>query len=177
MNLQPFYGSKTHEMRKLFKPNYKTIIFILLLGIFSNYLFNIFSLKFKPDLVLASVFFFSIFNSTIPSKLGLIIAGIILDTFNTELFGISSVTLLLVSIFIQSNSASLKFQKFNIVWLVFLGVTLAITLIENMFYFSLVEDYVLNINNLLDKMATVLIYPLMHAFFALNLKVFEQDDA
>ena len=164
-------------MRKLLKPNYKTIIFIVLLGIFSNYLFNILSLKFKPDLVLASVFFFSIFDTTIPSKLGLIIAGVILDTFNTELFGISSVTLLLMSIFVQTNSASLKFQKFNIVWLVFFGVTIGITLIENMFYFTLINDYVLNVNNLLDKIATVMIYPLMHAFFALNLKIFEQADA
>lgn len=164
-------------MRKLLKPNYKTIIFIVLLGIFSNYLFNILSLKFKPDLVLASVFFFSIFDTTIPSKLGLIIAGVILDTFNTELFGISSVTLLLMSIFVQTNSASLKFQKFNIVWLVFFGVTIGITLIENMFYFTLINDYVLNVNNLLDKIATVMIYPLIHAFFALNLKIFEQADA
>lgn len=164
-------------MRKLLKPNYKTIIFIVLLGIFSNYIFNILALKFKPDLVLASVFFFSIFDSTIPSKLGLIIAGVILDTFNTELFGISSVTLLLVSIFVQTNSASLKFQKFNIVWLVFFGVTIAITLIENMFYFSLIDDYVLNVNNLLDKIATAMIYPITHAFLALNLRIFEQSDA
>lgn len=164
-------------MRKLLKPNYKTIIFIVLLGIFSNYLFNIFAFKFKPDLVLASVFFFSIFDTTIPSKLGLIISGVILDTFNTELFGISSVTLLLVSIFVQSNSASLKFQKFNIVWLVFFGVTVAITFIENIFYFSMIDDYVLNVNNLLDKIATIMIYPLIHGFLALNLKTFEQADA
>jgi rod shape-determining protein MreD len=117
---------------------------------------------FSIDFIPMSIFFFTIFKETRPSKAFLICLGFVNDFLGGTTIGLSAVNYLLTYILAASNQKALDQQKFTVVWLT---VAMVLVLIKCVDYASL---YIINtvpslpIAEFKSLCLDLTIYPLLH---------------
>jgi rod shape-determining protein MreD len=156
---------------------YKIYTFLTLLTIVAHLPLNFISVPVKPELIVITIFFFSIIPETRPALFFLILLGIFDDLISYSVVGISSLNYVLISLIASSNTKALLEQRFNVVWLAAL-ISLAIVNVAEAFVLSFIYNKNhFNIEVPLVVLVSTLLYPLVHYIYSVKINLFRTKNA
>jgi len=151
---------------------YKVYIFLSLMTIGAHLPLNLGANFIKPQLIVITVFFFSIFAQTRPSVLFLILLGIFNDLISHSIIGIAPLNYVLISLIASSNTKALLEQRFNVVWLALLLALFIVNLAEGLILFYMQNAALFNKEVLVSIAITFLAYPALHSLYSKKLHWF-----
>lgn len=120
----------------------------------------------KPNLLLVSVFYFSIFPQTRPNLMYLILLGLFDDLLSDSLVGTTSLIYVLTSLFASSNQKALSQQRFSIVWASLILVVVVMNLLKGFMISVYYQIGLFGIETVIVVALTCLIYPSLHMLYS-----------
>jgi rod shape-determining protein MreD len=119
----------------------------------------------KPNLILITVFFCSIYMQNNAFHIFLIVAGLINDVLSSNILGISSLQFAIIAAFVRYNNKEITDQTFTVVWIGFGILYLACMAIQSAFDLLILGEMI-NINIMLQVLITLLFYPSIHYLYS-----------
>lgn len=152
--------------------------FLILLTIFAYLPLNfVHGLVLKPNLLLLSVFYFSIFTDTRPSIIFLIILGLFDDLLNNTFVGITPLIYFLTSLFASSNQKALSHQRFYIVWLSLIIVVIVMNFLEALVLTKYYSIGLMNPELFIVIALSSLVYPALHFGYSIWINLYRARHA
>lgn len=156
--------------------NFKLYLIILLLLYLPYYFYNIFLMQIRADILLITIFYFSIVRKYSLSLIFFIVVGLLNDQLYGRLLGTETLIFSLVAIFAQTNINSLYKQKFSVIFASFVLIVILTVAIKCLTGFIHPQHAVVFRNEILDGLATLLMYPLLHYLYSVKLDWFTSDE-
>lgn len=147
--------------------------YLVILGVVSYVLYNLFNLSMRVDFVLISIFFFSLFPQLAPNIFVIVVSGMIQDINYSSLIGLTSLQYVLLWSIARDNDSSLNAQKFHIIWATFALILLVSILVKTLIDTSDVLHILIDTTFWATIIATIAFYPILHQIYA---SVFLEDD-
>lgn len=131
----------------------------------------------KPNLLLMSIFYFSIFTQTRPSLVFLILLGLFDDLLSNSLVGLTPLIYVLTSLFASSNQKALSEQRFSIVWASLALVVIVMSFLEALMLSVYYGLALFNTETVIVVSLSCLIYPSLHLCYSLMINWFRTHNA
>ncbi|MCE2992127.1 MAG: rod shape-determining protein MreD [Candidatus Jidaibacter sp.] len=161
--------------------SYKTDIklyFLLLFLVYVPYaFFNLFSISIRPEILLITIFYFSIIKLFNVSLVYLALIGLLNDELLNTALGLHAIIYVTITVLGRTNANSLYKQKFSVVFCSFILFVLISEVLRQIINFSLNLPVSISYSQIFGIVVTILLYPVMHYFYTIKITWFINKNA
>jgi rod shape-determining protein MreD len=159
-------------MKFMYKSDLKLYVYLLLLVYLPYAFYNLFSISIRPELLLITMFYFSITKLLNINLAYVMLIGLLNDELSNTVLGLHALMYVTISILGRSNANSLFKQKFSVVFLSFMLLVFISEFLSQVVNFSMNLSITISHPEILGIVVTMLLYPLLHYFYTIRLKWF-----
>ena len=141
------------------------LIIILFLYLPYNF-YNILFISIRPDMLMITIYYFSIIRKINLSIIFLIIIGLLNDNLYDNNLGIQSIIYICIYIFGNTNINSLWKQKFNVVLISFTILIISSISIKYIINIIQISKLFHLTNEILNGLMTILVYSFFHLLYS-----------